>query len=187
MRGCSGIEPRGRVCARCGDDLSDRRVPHSALRPRPISVAAVNRRRRISRFCDRDAEDRRCCTEVPWNAISAMGGDPAVWNFVEDACDREPGLSIGYALRRRCGDTEGVLSEHRRDARRIRRLQIGRQRQPFSQPNICCRPARKCQDTHCAQPRSTPDNPAHVPAATTWSGVDGGEHSAILEYVLAAA
>jgi hypothetical protein len=41
------------------------------------------------------------------NAISAMGGNNETsWG---DARDREPELSTGHALRRRCGDAEGVL------------------------------------------------------------------------------
>jgi len=38
---------------------------------------------------------------------------------------------------------------------------------------------------HCAQPRSTPDDQACGRAARTWSGVDGGEHGAMLEDMLA--
>jgi hypothetical protein len=43
------------------------------------------------------------------NAISAMGGDRQQRNFVGCACDREPELSTGHALRRRCSDAEKVL------------------------------------------------------------------------------
>jgi hypothetical protein len=39
-----------------------------------------------------------------------MGGDGRQ-GLLQGACDREPGLSIGHALRRRCGDAEGVSDD----------------------------------------------------------------------------
>jgi hypothetical protein len=82
------------------------------LRLRAMWVAAVNRRRRGTRVLwARDAEYRQSCVEVP-RARSAQ------WAMIRrmelplsSACDREPGLSSGHALRRRCCDAEGCLKD----------------------------------------------------------------------------
>ena len=115
---CRASKPRGRwVRAVWRRSQRSSWSTISPLRLRAMSVEAVNAAagERVSsepamlsaggvrkfRRCDQRNGNRRNGT--------SWGG----------ACDREPGVSIGHALRRRCGDAEGVLSRHRRDGHRI--------------------------------------------------------------------
>jgi hypothetical protein len=146
MRGCSGIKPRGRWVRAVW-----RRSQRSPSSTSSVATASdVGRSRQApppenAVPCGRDAEDRRSCAEVP-------GARSAQWAVIRRmellllcvACDREPGLSIGHALRRRCCDAEGVSHGHRRDTRSLLLAEVRCQSQLFIQPNIGRRPSRKC-------------------------------------------
>ena len=151
-----------RLFARCGHDLSDRPGPRfSAVPLRSSCRSPANRCRRRTR--------------ASRPAMLMPGG--CGW------CARSRTWGCSICTGSASGDAEGVSGRHHRDARRIRPRECPRQ----TQPNVM-RPGHhaSARTRHCAQPRSTPDQKTRV-STMTRSGVDGGEHSATLDRVMAGA
>jgi hypothetical protein len=190
MRGCSGIKPRGRGSAGCGGDLSDRRLPRPALRLRAMWVAAVNRRRRRTRsrvpamlrtggiVLKFPGHDRAMCGDLP-NELLRFVWCVRSRTWVVDR-SRAPQAML------RCG--EGALRAPARcsqDTPTTIRRQVNRSHMPFTQPNVHCRPSRKCLG-HALRAAAVNARRGGMRAATDMrSGVDGGEHSATLDGVMA--
>jgi hypothetical protein len=76
--------------------------------------------------------------------------------FGGGACDREPGLSIGHVLRRRCGDAEGVSGDTNEMTAEYAGAEVWRQRQPFDGTghHVIARTRRCAQATSRPKPRT---------------------------------